>query len=192
LKIRYGGKTVEFQKGLKQVEKGTELINDGNHLINDAIINAFLFTWQWWVAVLMIIVPWILWAIFRKRESSARLLFSVFIVMILSTTIDALGVEYGRWAYPVKAIPIATISYSFRYSLMPVLIMFFLQYKPNGNPFIKGILLAGMSAYIGMPMMAMIDMYKKIDWAYTYSFFIILFLYLVAHWFSKRKSFEPL
>lgn len=181
-----------FQDGLKRVEKGTDLIKEGNHLIIDATINAFFFTWQWWVAVLMIIVPWALWAIFRKRESSARLLFSVFIVMILSTTIDALGVEYGRWVYPVKAIPIPTISYSLRYSLMPVLIMFFLQYKPNVNPFIKGIIVAGISAYIGMPMMAMMDMYKKIDWAYTYSFFIILFLYLVAHWFSRRKSFEPL
>ncbi|MGI8384364.1 CBO0543 family protein [Robertmurraya sp. P23] len=181
-----------FQDGLKQVEKGSDLIKDGNLLIKDATINAFFFTWQWWVAVLMIIVPWVLWAIFRKRESSARLLFSVFIVMILSTTIDALGVEYGRWAYPVKAIPIPTISYSFRYSLMPVLILFFLQYRPNVNPFIKAIILAGFSAYIGMPLMAMIDMYKKIDWAYTYSFFIILFLYLVAHWFSRRKSFEPL
>lgn len=140
----------------------------------------------------MIIAPWVLWAIFRKRESSARLLFSVFIVMILSTTIDAFGVEYGRWTYPVKAIPLPTISYSFRYSLMPVLIMFFLQFKPNINPFLKGIVLAGLSAYIGMPLMALVNMYKKLDWAYTYSFFIIFSLFLVAHWFSRRKSFEPL
>lgn len=183
---------MKFQDGLKQVEKGSDLIIEGNHIIIDATMNAFFFTWQWWVAVLMIFVPWVLWAIFRKRESSARLLFSAGIVMMISTTIDALGVEHGKWAYPVKAIPIPTISYSFRYSLIPVAIMFFLQYKPNVNPLIKGLVLAGMSAYIGMPLMAIMDMYKKIDWAYTYSFFIILFLYLVAHWFSRRKSFAPL
>ncbi|WP_066058359.1 CBO0543 family protein [Robertmurraya korlensis] len=183
---------MSFQDGLSKVDKGSDLIKEGNHLIIDATMNAFLFTWQWWVAVLMIIVPWVLWAIFRKKESSARLLFSAFIVMILSTNIDSIGVEHGLWTYPVKAIPIPTISYSFRYSLMPVLIMFFLQYKPNANPLVKGIILAGISAYIGMPLMAMVDMYKKIDWAYTNSFFIILLLYLVAHWFSKRKSFQSL
>jgi hypothetical protein len=181
-----------FQDGLKQVEKGTELIKDGNHLVIDATLNAFLFTWQWWIAVAMLVVPWVLWGIFRKKENSARLLFAAFVVMGISTTVDAIGVEHGKWAYPVKAIPIPTISYSFRYSLIPVCTMFLLQYKPNVNPFIKAIFFAAFSAYIGMPLMALVDMYKKIDWAYTYSFFIILLLYLVAHWFSRRKSFGPL
>jgi hypothetical protein len=181
-----------FQEGIRQIEKGSELIKKGNHLVLDATLNGIMFSWQWWIAVAMLIIPWLVWAIFRKKESSARLLFSAFIMMGISTTIDALGVEHGKWAYPVKAIPIPTISYSFRYSLIPVLTMFLLQYKPRFNPFIKAIIFGGFSAYIGMPLMSLIHMYKKIDWAYTYSFFIISCLYLVAHWFSRRKSFEQL
>jgi hypothetical protein len=73
----------------------------------------------------MLILPWILWVIFRKKESTARLLFASFIIMLLSSTLDAVGVDHGKWMYPIKVSPLPTISYSFRYSLLPVLTMFF-------------------------------------------------------------------
>lgn len=179
-----------FQEGLKQVEKANKIIVHANELIVDATINAFLFTWSWWVALAMLIVPWVLWAIFRNRESSARLLFVGFIIMILSTNLDGIGVDYGKWTYPVKVIPLPTISYSFRYSVIPVTIMLLLQYKPHVNPFIKAFLFGVFGAFVGMPIMTMLDLYKKVDWAYTYSFLILTSLYLIAHWFSRRKSFE--
>lgn len=161
-----------FQEGLRQVDKAHQLIVKANQMITDATLNAFLFTWKWWIVVAMLIVPWVLWIIFRKKESTARLLFASFIVMLLSSTLDSIGVDYGKWMYPVKAIPLPTISYAFRYSLLPVLIMFLLQFKPNFNPFVKAIIFGGVSAYIGMPIMTMLDLYKKIDWAYTYSLFL--------------------
>lgn len=181
-----------FEEGLKQVEKANQVIVETNQMISDVSMEAFLFTWKWWIAVAMLIVPWIVWAIFRKRESSARLLYAAFIVMLLSTTLDTIGVDSGKWAYPVKVIPLPTISYMFRYSLLPVLIMFFLQIKPNFNPVIKAVFFGGFSAYIGMPILSMLDLYNKIDWTYTYSFFILVFIYLIAHWFSRRKSFESI
>ncbi len=181
-----------FQEGLDQVSKANRLIIKANEMITDATFDAFLFTWKWWIAVVMLIVPWILWILFRKKESTARLLFASFIVMLLSSTLDSVGVDYGKWMYPVKVIPLPTISYSFRYSLLPVLVMFFLQFKPGFNPFIKALIFGGLGAYVGMPLMAMLDLYKKIDWAYTYSFFILIVMYLVADWFSRRKSFETI
>lgn len=181
-----------FQEGLNQVDKAHQLIVQANEMITDATLHAFLFTWKWWISAAMLIVPWILWIIFRKKESTARLLFASFIVMLLSSTLDSVGVDYGKWSYPIKVIPLPTISYSFRYSLLPVLVMFFLQFKPSFSPFIKAIIFGGLGAYIGIPIMAMLDLYKKIDWAYTYSFFILTVMYLIAHWFSRRKSFEPI
>lgn len=187
-----GGSMMTFEEALKQVEKASKLMVKANDMVIDATMNGFLFTWKWWIAVAMIIIPWVIWAIFRKKESTARLLFASGIIMILSTNLDAFGVENGKWTYPLKAIPIPTISYSFRYSVIPVLTMFFLQYKPQVNPLIKAVIFAGLSAFIGMPLMAMLDMYKKVDWAYTYSFFLLTGFYLLAHWFSRRKSFEQL
>jgi hypothetical protein len=154
-----------FQEGLKQVEKATHKIVEANNMITEATMDAFLFTWKWWIALAMLIIPWVVWAIFRKKESSARLMFAAFFVMIFSSTLDSIGVDNGNWYYPLKVIPLPTISYSYRYSLLPVIIMFLIQIKPNFNPFIKAVLFGAVSAFVGMPILTALDMYRKIDWA---------------------------
>ncbi|MNT81162.1 hypothetical protein D3C72_2207290 [compost metagenome] len=40
--------------------------------------------------------------------------------------------------------------------------------------------------------MAMADLYKKLNWAYTYSFFILMTMYLIAYWLTQLKSFTPI
>ncbi|MEH7156342.1 CBO0543 family protein [Neobacillus drentensis] len=181
-----------YQEGLNQIDKATQQLTDANKLVVEAIMNAFLFTWQWWVALAMMVIPWVIWGIFRNRESSARIFSAGLLVMVLSEILDTVGVSFGKWAYPVKLVPVATINFSFRLSVLPVFLMLFLQYKPYVNPYIKAIIFGGLGAYAGLPALAMIDLYKKIDWAYTYSFFILTLFYLIAHWFSRRKTFEKI
>lgn len=181
-----------YQEGLNQIDLATQKITEANQMVTDALLNAFLFTWQWWIALALIIVPWSLWFIFRDRESSARLFSAGLLVMVLSEILDTVGVLFGRWEYPVKVFPISTLSFSFRLSVLPVLIMFLLQYKPKFNPYIKALCFGALSAYVGMPLLSMIDLYKKIDWAYSYSFFILTSLYLLAHWFSQRDSYRKI
>lgn len=76
-----------FQEGLDQINQGTQKLVEANTLIVDAIMSAFLFTWQWWIAAAMIIVPWTIWFIFRNRESSARLFSAGLLVMVLSESL---------------------------------------------------------------------------------------------------------
>lgn len=181
-----------FQEGLDQVEKANKIIIDANKMISDATFHAFPYTLSWWVALCMLAVPWILWAIIRKKESTARLLSAAFIVIVISSILDAYGVDRGRWAYPVKVIPLPTISYSFRYSVVPVTVMFLIQYKTNIHPMVKGLLFGAFSAYIGMPIMEQLHLYQQTDWKYTYSFMMLTIMYLIADWFSKRESFNKI
>ncbi|MEH7549756.1 hypothetical protein FB550_101184 [Neobacillus bataviensis] len=179
-----------YQEGLNQIDKATQKITEANQLIIDSIMNAFLFTWQWWIALVMLVVPWIIWGIFRERESSARIFSAGLLVIVLTEILDTVGVSFGKWAYPVKVIPVATLNFSFRLSVLPVLVMLLLQWKPRFNPYIKAIFFGGFSAYVGLPTLAIIDLYKKIDWNFTYSFFILTLLYLLAHWFSRIDTFK--
>jgi len=75
---------VTFQDGLDQIDKATEKISDASQLTIEAVMNAFLFTWQWWIALAMIIVPWIIWILFRDRERSAHLFSAGLLVMVIS------------------------------------------------------------------------------------------------------------
>lgn len=181
-----------YQEALEQMDKATQQLTESNQLVVEAIMKGFLFSWQWWIALVMIIVPWVIWGFVRNKESSARIFSAGLLMMVLSEILDTVGVSFGRWAYPVKVIPVATINFSFRLSVLPVLLMLFLQYKPQVNPFVKAILFGGLGAYVGIPFLNLIDLYKKIDWAYTYSFLILTVFYLLSHWFCHRGSFEQI
>jgi hypothetical protein len=181
-----------FQEGLDQVGVATKRIADANQLIVEAVMNAFLFTWQWWIALAMIVIPWTAWIILRDRDSWARIFSAGLLVMVLSEILDTVGVSHGLWSYPVKVIPVATINFSYRLSVLPVFVMLLLQYKPNINPFVKAIFFGGVGAYVGMPLLRMIDLYEKTNWKYTYSFFILTTFYLLAHWYSRSKAYEKI
>lgn len=181
-----------FQQGIDQVSIASQMIVEANNLITHAVMNAFLFTWNWWISLAFILIPWGAWAIYRPKKSSARILSAGLLVMLISAILDSIGTENGMWSYPVKAIPLGTLSFAYQLSIVPVLAMFFLQFKPHVNPFVKAILYGGLGAYIGMPLLAMINLYKPINWAYTYSFFILTLIYLCAHWFSRLTSFDPI
>ncbi|WHY03096.1 CBO0543 family protein [Neobacillus sp. DY30] len=181
-----------YQEGLKQVDKATKLINEANQLIVESVMSAFLFTWPWWTALAMIVVPWMIWGIIRNRESTARLFSAGLLVMVLSEILDTVGVSFGKWAYPVKVVPVATINFSYRLSVLPVFVMLLLQFKPNINPYLKAVSFGVLGAYVGIPVLAQFDLYKKIDWSYHYSFLILTSFYLLAHWFSHLKTFEKI
>jgi hypothetical protein len=181
-----------FQEGLEQIDKASDKIVEANQLTIDAIMSAFLFTWQWWIALGMIIIPWVIWMIFRDKQRSVILFSAGLLLMVMSEILDIVGVGLGKWSYPVKVIPIATVSFSFRLSVLPVFGMLLLQYKPSWNPFIKAVIFGGLGAYGGLPLLSLIDLYKKYDWSLHYSFIILTVMYLLSHWFSRRKSLHQI
>ncbi|MNC22587.1 hypothetical protein D3C75_705920 [compost metagenome] len=182
---------MDYQEGLKRVGEANAQIVEANDTIKEVIAQVYIYQWNWYLSVALIIVPWIIWAIFRKKESTGRLLIAGLFIMIFSAVLDTMGIENGLWAYPVKAIPSPTLSFSYRLSVLPVLAMLLIQVKPHINPVLKAVFYSGISAFVGLPLMSAADLYKKLHWAYTYSFCILFVVYLVAHWLVHLKSFKP-
>lgn len=55
-----------------------------------------LFHWDFWVTlVYFTLLPWVIWIKYRKKESTQRLLFVGFYVIIISSWLDFIGVTYG-------------------------------------------------------------------------------------------------
>lgn len=79
-------------------------VHEANMELNNLGMEHIIFSWQWWLTVLMSIVPWILWFIFHKKESRARLLFAGFSTILIASFLDFLGVAYGLWVYLVDVI----------------------------------------------------------------------------------------
>ncbi|WP_408008129.1 CBO0543 family protein [Pseudalkalibacillus sp. A8] len=181
------------KEGIKQTESAYEQLIEVNNLISEAVVNAFMFTWQWWFGIGLFIIPWIFWFLFRDKESTGRLLIGGFVTINLSLIIDLIALSYGLWSYPMKFLPIAPLLFlPYHFSLTPVAIMFVLQIKPRAKPLLKGLIFAAIAAFGGMNFFAMIDFYNPKGWSTIYDFFIFLSIFFVANWFSNMDSFKKI
>lgn len=183
---------MSIEEAIKQVEHGYSITKDAHQLINDAIFTSFLFTWRWWLGVALLTLPWIIWVLFRKKDSTHRLLYAGLSAIVLALLIDNVNLSFNLWSYPVKIVPYAPMFIlPYHISLLPVAVMFTIQWKPNLNPFIKGVILAAVGSFVTEPVFVYFKFYNPKNWPYYYDFFMMLSIYLVAHYLSSRTQFEP-
>ena len=151
-----------------------------------------LFTWQWWLLLALTIIPWIFWIIIRKKESTNRLLFCAFFVIIISCWLDFIGIQFGLWSYYIQVIPFIPSYVTLDFSLLPVTILLVLQIKPDFNPIIKAICFSAVTSFIMQPIFVWLNIYNPRNWKHYYSFPIFIVIYLIAHFLSRRKNFKTL
>lgn len=153
--------------------------------------NIFL-TWRWWLCFGLTVIPWILWFVFKKKESTARLLFAGFSAMVISMLLDDIGVELNLWNYNVDFDAINPSFILWDMSVLPVVTMFFLQIKPDVSPVLKALIFSGTASFIVEPVFTLMDFYDPESWRYLYSFPIYIVIYMIAHYCSRRESFGKL
>jgi hypothetical protein len=150
------------------------------------------FHWDFWISFLFVIVPILFWIKIRKKKSSNRLLFVGFFVIIFSSWLDFLGVQFGLWYYTGKVIPSIPSYIPWDFVIFPVFIMTLIQIRPTLSPFIKGLIFAGISAFVGEPLFLWLGFYKMMGWHLYYSFPIYVVIYLLAHKLSTVGNFDPI
>jgi hypothetical protein len=176
--------------GEKLIEGIYSMTANGNYKMAHLWITEIVFTWKWWFGVALTIVPWILWVIFRDKKDTVRILFVGLVVMIVTVIMDNIGISYNLWHYDSNVLPFSTIFFPWDCSLLPVDVMFTLQYFPKLNPFIKALVLAILCAFITEPFFAWIKMYSIVHWKFWYSFVIYIPLYLLFNWIYEGKLFH--
>ncbi|MFE4523721.1 CBO0543 family protein [Cytobacillus firmus] len=95
-----------------------------------------LFSLDWWVLVVFLISPWILW--FFLADSSKVIKTTLFGTLVVNPTtyIDAAGIDLEFWRYPVQLLPFAPRAISFDMSMVPVAFMILHQYFEGWRAFI--------------------------------------------------------
>jgi len=177
---------------IKALEESDNLISKANVEMIDNWLKYTFLTWQWWLGLSLAIMPWVVWLIFRKKESTDRLLFAGLFVVIISSWFDIVGILFGLWSYHYNVLPFSPSFAPWDFTLLPVAIMFALQIKPKINPFIKGIVFAAFSSFVIEPFFVWIGLYNPKHWEHIYSFPVILIIFLLAHRISKRSKFESI
>jgi hypothetical protein len=159
---------------------------------NDLWLNNILFTWRWWITILLIILPWILWLFIRKKESSDRLLYAGLFIMVSSSTLDSIGVGFNLWSYPIYALPLMPNSIPYDICSLPVATMLTIQFFPKIHPFIKSVIYSATGSFVFQPIMSWIGLYNKMDWKDYYTFPVLILLYLIANYLASKDKLVKL
>jgi hypothetical protein len=154
--------------------------------------NNILFTWRWWIALSLIILPWIIWLFLRKKESTDRLLYAGLFVMVISATIDNIGIALGLCYYPIYVFPLMPEYVPYDICALPVSTMLTIQYFPKINPYIKALIYSLTSSFIFEPLNVWLGLYKQTQWKYYYSLPIMIFIYLIANYLASKNKFDYL
>ncbi|QGH34633.1 hypothetical protein GI584_11585 [Gracilibacillus salitolerans] len=181
-----------MNKGIERIQELFEKIHEINNEQIQIWLEYIVFTWQWWIGLGLTIIPWILWFLFRKKDSSLRLLTSGFFMITISTLLDSLGIQLGFWLYKYEVLPFIPAFTPWDVSLIPVFTMFFLQIKPNISPYIKGCVFGVVTAFVAEPFFIFIEIYEPLTWEHIYSIPIYFILYLIAHRICHGKSYISL
>ncbi len=152
---------------------------------------AIVFTWRWWAALALIVIPWIIWFSVRKRDSSDRLLYAGAVIAILASLMDMVGVTLHLWSYPVTVFPLMPSYVPFDLSALPVATMLWLQFLPKMKLVLKALIYAAVGAFVFEPLCDWIGLALQTWWLHILTFIMLFGLYHIAYWFSKRKNFNP-
>jgi hypothetical protein len=176
----------------KLIDEQYNRLDDAHNKISEIWVSDILFSFGWMTTLLLTVVPWIVWFIFRNKESTTRLMLGGLWAMLISSWMDYVGVTLGFWRYYNKLVPLIPDYIAWDFALMPVTIMFFLQIKPKTSPFIKGLIFAGITAFIAEPLFLYLGYYHYPGWNSVYSFPIFFVIYLIAHKLAHGKAVKPL
>lgn len=148
-------------------------------------LNKMLFSWRWFVNVALAILPWVFWAFLRDRKRTHSLLFSAFLLALITSCLDMLGMTLGIWSYYSKPEPLISPYLKWDITLLPVTAMFFYQYRPEVHSSVKSVIFAGLGSFVVQPVFEFLRFVNHKHWEDFYSFPILFALYLIG-WYAFR------
>lgn len=148
--------------------------------------------WDYWLSLSLTVLPWAAWFIIRKKQSQARLLLAGSFIIIVASWLDFLGIALHLWYYTGKAFPTIPSYVPWDFSLLPVAVMLWLQYRPNLNPYLKAVIFAAAVSFIAEPLFEFVGLYQPVKWNHFYSFPIYILIYLVCYRIIKTKTFDEI
>ncbi|MFC4102549.1 CBO0543 family protein [Paenibacillus xanthanilyticus] len=172
-----------------------ENVNQISKLIKEKIeiwTDQVVFSNLWWMGVILSIIPWVIWILYRKKSSTDRLLYAGFFASLVAVALDLVGDQFGFWHYRFNVIPVVPTYLPWDFTLMPVTIIWLIQFKPSVSPYLKAAVFALLTSYVAEPFFKWLLVYNPVNWRYTYSVPIQFVLYLAAHYMSKRNEFDKI
>lgn len=144
-------------------------------------------TWQFWVVLLMLIIPLIIVYFTIDREKIFKIGFYGFAVHVLFSYVDSYGIQVGLWGYPFQIVPFLP-SLSLDAALVPVTIMLVYQWTLNydKNFYLYALITSLILGFILKPLLVAFDLFEKYQWVnYFYLFLFYFIIFTLPYWLTR-------
>ncbi|HLR22461.1 MAG TPA: CBO0543 family protein [Pseudogracilibacillus sp.] len=153
-------------------------------------IEHVLFSFNWWLLLIIAIVPWFIWWRYVDKERIIEISLIGLLSMVIVTGLDIIGTSFAFWTYGFKVVQMLTTMSAIDMTLLPVLNMFLYQLFPKWKSYmIASIVLALIGTFIVEPLFAWGDIYILHEWKYIYSFPIYITFTAFLKWFVDKIKF---
>jgi hypothetical protein len=140
-----------------------------------------LFTPQFWLLIIILIIPWLLWWRWVDKKRLLEIIIYGLIMSTLVTILDELGCQLNLWEYRYDIEPLFPRFIPMNCTLLPVLYMLIYQYFSEWKSYlIANMALAAIFTFVGEPLLKVINIYVLLKWEHIYSFPIYILLALLV------------
>jgi len=129
-----------------------------------------LFSFQWWLLLVIFIGPWIIWLRYVQRDRIKEILLFGTLLMILVGFLDDIGVHYNLWSYPYKLTSVVPRLVAIDYGIIIVAHMSVYQYFRSWKSFLTAnVVMATVFSFVCEPITVWLGIYRLDNWEYAYS-----------------------
>lgn len=145
-----------------------------------------LFTLQWWLLLIILVVPWLIWWKFVDRKRLIEILLFGLLMATVVTILDEIGAQLNLWEYPFDIEPLFPRLIPINLAALPVIFMFVYQYFPEWKSFlIANLVVAAVLSFIAENILEWLGMYELFQWENYYSFPIYIIMAVSLKWLMK-------
>ncbi|WP_438445060.1 CBO0543 family protein [Gorillibacterium sp. sgz5001074] len=141
-------------------------------------------SWQFWVCVLVLVLPLVALVFFLDRKMAFRVGFFGLAIHLIATHVDLYATSHHLWAYPYKISPYPPASFGLDGSLIAATFMLFYQWTLHHrkNYYLYLILYSLMFAYGIKPLLSAADLYRLDQASYWLVFLLFYAGGLLGKW----------
>jgi len=136
----------------------------------DSWIHHEVFSFQWWLLLIVFIAPWFIWWKFVDRKRLKEILLFGLLVMTVVTIVDEIGCQLNLWEYAFDLEPLFPRLIPVNLSALPVIYMLLYQYFSEWKSFTTATALAAaVLSFIGENLLELTGIYLLFKWKNIYS-----------------------
>jgi len=150
-------------------------------------INHDLFSYQWWILVGVLVIPWLLWWKWVDKKRLIEIILFGTIALIVSSYLDAMLSDLCLWEYNCYVIPLWPRLISADFTIVPVTYMFVHQYFMDWKKFISAMLVVSLFfTFVGETLLVWLNIYTLHGWKHYYSLPIYFALGVLVKYLTQK------